>query len=79
MSYSVKCKPCEDRLRIMLESSLIEVLTADVEDFVSTLCLPASLKQFGFVKPPGEDKALSDASRVMTGTLKFGFIFHLEQ
>lgn len=51
--------------RIMFESSLIEVLTADVEDFVSTLCLTASLKCPRIVKPSGEDEALSDVSRVI--------------
>lgn len=65
--------------RIMFESSLIEVLTADVEDFISTLCLTASLKCARIVKPSGEDEALSDVSRVMTGTLKFSSIFHLER
>lgn len=60
--------------RIMFESSLIEVLTADVEEFVSTLCLTASLKCPGIVKPSEEDKALSDVFRAMTGTLKFSSI-----
>lgn len=48
--------------RIMFESSLIEVLTADVWNFVSALCLTALLKCLGVVKPPEEDEALSDIS-----------------
>jgi len=46
----------------MFESSLIEVLSADVWNCVSALCLTTLLKSLGVVKPPEEDEALSDIS-----------------